>query len=152
MSGLIGSVVGAAATFLATSRAIKASVTANERLAKDQQKAERDAIWRGLLIETKENLKMVTSPKSPARFRVRLVTSVWQRARSEVQFLPYDLQENLIHLYTLISQHNDVILHERHVARGESNSTLEKLQTEINTELEKVMPSLIQQVQSEPLT
>lgn len=146
LSGMIGSVVGAAATVWATQKTIQGTVDTNTALLEKQQTEEQAALWRGMLVEARENLKTLTAPVPQGfQIKVRLVVDFWDRARSHVYAVPRQLQDDLIQTYTMIAQHNELILYDRQAldyGMGTVNDPINKLQAAIKTSLEKLIPEL----------
>lgn len=154
LSGLLGSVIGAVigawATVYATRAAIKASAVANEESLKKQQEDERATLWRGLLAENRQNLHMMQNlAPNGAQLKVQFSATFWSDARSKLHFLPRELQDDLIKLHSAITQHNDIVLYDRHAldyGMGNVNGIVTNLQGTVLAYLQRVVPALERQV------
>lgn len=120
-SGLVGSLIGAFATFLVTRYSIRRTTEEaigieikKRRWVKDDQ--EKTALG-ALLIETEENLKSIERWDS-YHTKFRFANDSWELNKATLNSVSIVLKDKIIRAYTEISRHNTLIDYDLRVPYG----------------------------------
>jgi len=108
-SGFLGSIIGALATLLATRWQVENTIrmqTAWDRKRLEEQAMERQrSIIRGLIGELSDNLEILPHIHDFYSW-ANLSTDAWELSRTELHFLPADIQEALRQAYMYANRYN----------------------------------------------
>lgn len=146
-SGLIGSVVGAVATWLVSRNSIKSTFAKSIELdKKKRQQNERQNIklaQLSILAESEENLESLNIWNQYRR-KFRFNTHSWNAHKSSIQSFKPKVQKKLIQVYSKMSRFNTLIDYDLRTPHGlgSKDAEIERQAEDVREALEKLLKEI----------